>query len=248
MASKLCRIPWACWFLLTWGSSLLAASTEDAELARQIAAAEVPVERIAGPSRAPVVALLKQPCVYARGPVEAFPCTPAVYEWLLDRPDLVARAWRALGATCAAVERRPDGSFCGKEQAGGEARWAIALKEPGRRIWYVEGNGRPLPLTPKVSGRAVVVLYYQEVKGLDGRTGVRHRTEIFAQCDDRPAAWVAKLFGASAEQVAGKTLQQIELFYSAMTWHVCEHPAWAKSALGALTPEERRLLESLKPD
>src|SRR5437763_5869 len=83
-------------------------------------------------------------------------------------------------STLRSAEGQADGGFLGKDGIGGELRWQTIHSEPGRRIWYAEGFGRAVPLLPALSLRAVVLLRYQEVRGDDGRFGIRHRVEVFA--------------------------------------------------------------------
>lgn len=220
---------------------------DDENLLARAAAAQVPVDRVAAGMRDKVAALLKDHALYCRGPVEAFPCRPGVYQWLLDHPQWGFRAWRALGAQCATVEHKEDGWFVGIDPQGSELRWQPVLQEPGRRLWYVEGIGRLAPLTPSVSMKALVSLRYQEVVGVDGRTGIRHRAEVFAQFEEKTIAWLARLTGATADGAAGKAIEQVELFFSGMAWYVSEHPVWAKRVfppLDTARPEEKPALES----
>jgi hypothetical protein len=145
---------------------------------------------------------------------------------LLDHPHWGFRAWEALGAKCASVERKDDGSFRGVDQQGSELRWQSVVSVPGKRVWYAEGVGRPMPLVPPVSLRAVLLLTYHEVIGPSGRVGIRHRAELFAQFDGKTANLVAKLSGLPADLAAKKTVEQVELFFSGMAWYLSENPAW----------------------
>jgi hypothetical protein len=219
---------------------------EDEDFARKLSAAQVPVERFPEPVRSKVAELLQPSSVFGRGPVEVFPCRPFVYAWLLDNPHAGVRAWQSLKATKVTLERQADGSFVGRDGQGGELRWQTILAEPGRRIWLIEGAGRLLPLTPPVAMRALLILRYQEVKGTDGRVGVRHRCEVFAQSDAKTLAALGKLFGMPPETAARKTLEQVELFFSGMAWYLTEHPGWAQTALrppAGAPPEESRQVE-----
>ena len=220
---------------------------EDENPIARASAEQIPLEKISPGMRDKVAGLLKDHALYCRGPVEAFPCRPGVYQWLLDNPQWGFRAWRALGAQCATVEHKDDGWFVGVDPQGSELRWQTVLNEPGRRLCYVEGTGRLAPLTPTVTMKAVVFLRYQEVVGVDGRTGIRHRAELFAQFEERTVAWLAKLTGFTASSTAGKAMEQVELFFSGMAWYVSEHPIWAKRvfpANDAARPDEKQAMET----
>jgi hypothetical protein len=226
-------------------SSVQAGGMTEAEATQKIAAAQVPYAHLPEPLRSKVATLLEKPTLYTRGPVEAFPCRPAFYVWLLDRPHLVSRAWKALGAQCAPIEATGNGSFVARHPTSGELRWQEIFKEPGQQIWYAEGTGRPALLMPVMSLRAIILLQYEPVHGADGRVGIRHRTELFAQFDAPAAQWVSRMWGQSSETMARKMLEQVEIFFSGIAWYLSEYPRCTANLGWELWPEEARELEAL---
>lgn len=202
------------------------------EVHRQISAAQVPLEKLEPQLRTRVADLLQKAPLFARGPVESFPCRPTVYHQILDNPDWVIHCWRVLGACKATVVRQPDGTFLGKDNYGSQLRWQPLSLEQGRRIWYVEGAGRPAPLMPMVQLKAIVLLRFQTVQGEDGRVGIRHRVEMFAQYDGKAVDLLSKLGGMTADSAGQKVLEQVGLFYSGMAWYLSEHPNWGQQVLG----------------
>lgn len=225
---------------LAIGSTLASAALESApaemsesqEIAARISASTFPLEQVPEAFRAKVEGVLKQPTTYARGPIEAFPCEPKVYAWLLDHPHHGFRAWKALGVKCATVEQRGEGVFHGVDPWGSEMTCHEILREPNRRAWFAEGTAKPAPIGPSVPIRAVVLIRYHDVVGADGRVGVRHRAEVFAQYDaGRAAKLVSRLWGLTNEAVTRKAAEQIELFFSGLAWYISEHPEWPPTAL-----------------
>lgn len=232
--------------LLVPNRSVPAELSEAEEAAARITAAAFPYDQVPDALRAKVEAVLKQPTTYARGPIEAFPCQPKVYAWLLDHPHQGFRAWKALGVKCAAVEQRGDGIFHGVDPLGSEMTCYEILREPNRRVWYAEGMAKPAPIGPSVPIRAVVLLRYHDVVGADGRLGVRHRAEVFAQYDaGRAAKLVSRLWGLSNETVTRKAAEQIEMFFSGLAWYISEHPEWPPTALKADKKTSARDLEQI---
>lgn len=203
----------------------------DNEVVRQLCAAQVPLEKLEPQLRARVGDLLQNAPLFVHGPVESFPCRPAVYQQLLDNPEWVIHCWRLLGACKANISRQPNGTFAGKDTHGSEVRWQPLSREAGRRVWYVEGSGRPAPLLPMVQLKAVVLLRFQTVQGEDGRIGIRHRVDMFAQYDGKAVELLRKLSGTSAESVGKKVLEQVGLFYSGMAWYLSEHPGWGQQVI-----------------
>src|SRR5262249_61950865 len=84
-------------------------------------------------ARERVRAVIDQPTVAARGPVEVFTCQPATYRWLMDHPDQAVRLWRRLGAKGTDVREQGGGRFGWVDDEGGEGRWDCVGEGPGRR-------------------------------------------------------------------------------------------------------------------
>ncbi len=233
---------------LVWAIAASPTVAEERCSAPNTSGGQIALDQVPKDLRGKVAQVLKQPSLQTSGPVEAFPCRAAVYTWLLDHPHWVMRAWQAAGAKCANVERQADGSFAGIDELGSELRWRVVINEPGRRVWYAEGSGRPLPLVPAVSLRALVTLRYEEVTGPDGRAGIRQRSEVIALFDSKAANLAARIWGMSTENAARQALEQINLFFAGMAWYLSEHPKWAMTALhptGKLKSEELREVEPL---
>jgi hypothetical protein len=222
---------------------------DEMEIARRITAAQVPIEKLPASHQKRVTDLLDQSSsIYSRGSSAAFPCAPAVYKWLVDNPHWGFRAWKALGSKCATLERNADGTFVGKDTTGSEFKLELLYNEAGRRIWYAEGMARPTPISTPLQVRAVLLLRFQEVTGVDGRVGVRQRAELFTQVDTKASSILGKLWGMSAESLNRKAVEQVDVFFSGMSWYISEHPDWAKTHLQptkASQPEEARQLEEL---
>jgi hypothetical protein len=258
MNHLLCRACLASALLLASTVALRAGLSEEDEMAAKVTAAQFPIDQVPVPLRPKVEALLRQPTAYCRGPIEAFPCQPPVYAWLLDHPHLGFRAWKALGVKCATVEQKEDGSFHGVDPLGSELRWHEVLREPHRRVWYAEGQAKPAPLTPSVPIKVLLLLRHHEVVGADGRIGVRHRAELFAQFDTSKASkLISRLWGLTTETAAKKAAEQVELFFSGLAWYMTEHPDWVQTTFAptrkttALEAQQvdalLRLLASLPP-
>ncbi len=254
-----------CWVLAAWLALALggtswsadpgatkdarhAQDAQDAEFAQRVAAAQITLDMLDEPLRGKVARLLRQPAIYSRSQARAFPARPFVYQWLLDNPHLAARAWQGLGAKCATIEKKSEGVFTGADPAGGSVRWQRLCEQPGWRAWYAEGTGRPTPFTPAVSMRALVMLNYQEVRGGDGRVGIRHQIEVLSQFEGKTTGLLAKLSSVAFDQSARKTLEQVDLFFSGMAWYLSTNAGSARKLLSfpaSESPDDAREVEML---
>jgi hypothetical protein len=58
-----------------------------------------------------------------------------------------------------------------------------------------------------------------------------HQAELYLYTDSKAAAIVARLVGASAPRLGAQYVAQLEMFYSALSWYVEQHPKQAEALL-----------------
>lgn len=208
-------------------------AAEPVALPAPLGAAPLPLDAVAELTRARVQAVFDKPTLRSRGPIESFTCQPAIYDWLLDHPDLAVRLWRLLGAKCADILPEGGDRFLWKDGQS-NVRWDTVLKQPGLRIWYAEGEVRPGLLLPSVPVKAVAVLRYSEGKDSAGRVALRHQVELTLHTDSHAVALVTRMLGASAPRVAEQYVGQIEVFYAALAWYLDQHPRHAEALFAQL--------------
>lgn len=196
--------------------------------------APVPLERLPAAVREAVRQTLVQPTYHARGPAECFICEPAHYHWFLDHPDRAVVAWRRLGAKCIDIEDRGNGRFGWSDPQGSDVTWTTVYQDAHMRVWYAEGRVRPGSLLPYLPVRAVVVLRYAEEYDQTGQSFLRHQAELLLHTDSKTAAVVAKLVGVSAPRLGEQYVAQLEMFYSALSWYLGQHPRQADVLLSGV--------------
>ena len=81
--------------------------------------------------------------------------------------------------------------------------------------------------------------------GLPGRRVrsalIRHQADVFLQTDNKTAALITRLLGASGPRLAERGVAQMEMFFSALVWYLDHHPERAEALqLGEVFPEPRR--------
>ena len=190
-----------------------------------------------------VRAVVEQPTLAARGPLEMFTCQPSMYHWLLDHPDQAVKLWRRLGAKCIEIQDVGGGAFAWKEGVN-DVRWEVVLDGPNRRVWYAEGQVKPGLLIPAVPVKALLALDYTEGKDGAGRSAVRHQMQLVLHTDSKVMALAARMMGDSAPKTAEKFLAQQQMFFAAMAWFLDQHPDKAEKMLSTLQqpdPPDSRL-------
>lgn len=190
--------------------------------------APLPLDDMTPEMREHVRAVLDRPTLRSHGPVEAFTCQPIVYDWLLDHPELAVRLWRLLGARCADILLEGENRYLWKDGQS-KIHWDTALKGPGLRIWYAEGEVHPGVLLPHAPVKAVAVLRYMEIHDSAGKPAIRHQVEMILHTDSHAVALAARILGASVPHLAEQFVGQIEMFYGALAWYLEQHPRHAEA-------------------
>ncbi len=232
--------------LVVLAAPSLALSEADIDLvAKQSAIAQIPLDKLSDTLRTKVTKVIGSAQMFERSKHESFPCHPEIYRWLLESPDASLFAWKKLGATKASITRLDNGTFLGSDGNGGELRCQLIAADAGTRIWFAEGSGRIGPLLPTMTIRALVFLHFQDVKGTDGRTGIKHRIQILVHYDS--TTLVNKITNMTADSAGKKAVQQLELFFSGMAWYASEHSNWCRNTFNqwASTPEAKARTQAL---
>ncbi|HEV3256046.1 MAG TPA: hypothetical protein VG013_04135 [Gemmataceae bacterium] len=222
-------------------AGMLWASAATAQEAPELAwnSEPVPLAQIPATVRDHVRQTLERPTYTARGPAESFLCRPAMYHWFLEHPDRAVGAWRRLGARCVDIQDRGDGRFGWSDELGSDVHWDTVYRGPRMRVWYAEGRVKPGKLVPTLPVRAVVVLHYSEDRDNNSRAVMTQQAELFLHTDSKTAAVVARLVGASAPKLGAQYVAQLELFYSALSWYMEQHPKQAEALLSDSPPSEQ---------
>jgi len=79
--------------------------------------------------------------------------------------------------------------------------------------------------------QAVVILRFAESRDADGQPVMRHQAEVVLRTDSRAMSLATRLFGTSAPRMAEQYVSQVEMFFSALSWYLGQHPERAQSLL-----------------
>jgi len=192
----------------------------------------IPVQELSARQEA-VQQILRDPTLVARGPAEKFACKPEHYYFFLEHPDRAVTAWRKLGAKCVAITDRGSGQFGWGDEFGSDLSWETVHHDPNMRIWYAHGKVRPAPLLPLVNVELVLVMHHAETPSASG-SAIEHHAELFLHTDSKTALLFARLMGTSTTKAAEQGLTQLQLFFSALSWYLDQHPDRAEKLMREL--------------
>jgi hypothetical protein len=191
----------------------------------------IPIQELAGPQDK-IRFVVQNPTLSIQGPVERFACNPDHYHWFVEHPDLAVLAWRQLGAKCVAINDLGSGQFGWADDLGSTVTWQTVFRDAGRRVWYAHGNVRPGLMLPMVPVEVVLVLHHREYESNQGKKVVEHYSDLYLYTDSKTATVFARIMGTSTHRLAEQGLHQLQLFFSALSWYIDQHPQRAESLLG----------------
>ena len=212
-----------------------AADTDDPRSARPArwTSAQLPLNEMAPAVRDRVRFVVDNPALASQGPLETFRCDPRVYQFYLDHPDRAVAAWRLLGARVVDIAERSPGRFGWSDGDDSDVTWVTAYQNDQMRIWYARGLVKPGHLVPLVPFEAVMLLRHAVGQDATGRPLVRHQVDLMVHTDSRGAQVVAKVLGTAAPRLAEQYLGQVEMFFSALSGYIADHPDRADELLAA---------------
>src|SRR5262245_53173117 len=224
------RIPLCCLVALACSTVTLAQGPRAAESPQfrtktstsAAAARLVPLDTLPPALREKVKKTITQPTLVTHAPVEEFDASPAMYEWLMEHPDRAAAAWQRLGVNCQPIADRGKGLFGWSDDHGSDVSWSIVSRSPTCRIWYAEGQVKVSPRAPMIPVRSVVIIRYELPNQPNGK--IRHEIDAFCWADSRIATMAYRMFGQTADRMAGEAAEQLQLFFSSISKYVAEHP------------------------
>jgi hypothetical protein len=205
----------------TWANEGLPAVGKTASLSP---ASKIALEQIASPRREQVKDVIERALLSARGPGETFACQSEHYLWFLDHPDRAVIAWRRLGARCVSIVPRGQNAFSWTDDNGSEVIWETVLRTANQRVWYADGKVKAGPLLPAIPVKAVVVLRYHQGATDEGTSTVTQQATIYIHTDSKSLTVVTKLLGNSAQRLVESGMEQLQLFFSGVSWYMQRHP------------------------
>jgi hypothetical protein len=180
---------------------------------------QVPLDGLPADLRAGIQAVLDQPTLGAKAPIETFNARASTYRWLLEHPGEGVKLWRLLGARVTDINDR-NGTYYWKDGQGTDMHWRIVYRDGSTQAWFAEGKAKPTFLLPASPFRAFVVLKYTIGTDLNDRPAIRHQVHFLLRCDSRAMALAARILGASAPRLAEQYLGQLQLFYGGLAWYL----------------------------
>ncbi|HEV3005631.1 MAG TPA: hypothetical protein VGX78_14290 [Pirellulales bacterium] len=216
--------------------------------AREDAVRAIPYAKLGRSARAKVSNVLSATTLYRRMPSQRVDCDPALFEFVIEHPDLIVNIWQILGISEVTVDRLDQNRFEADDKAGTLGHIDFLHKSPTLHLLLAEGAyegplfGRP------VRGKVLLLIRSSEAGQADGRKFVRCRLDAFLQLDNLGAGMLAKTFQPLVGAAADHNFQETVKFLGALNRAAEANPAAMRKMaekLEHVEPDDREEFSAL---
>jgi hypothetical protein len=169
--------------------------------AYQEAIAVLPMDELTEAARAKIKAVVEQPTIYRRMPVEVIDCDPELYLFLVRYPEIVVNMWQLMGVTRVRVRRTAPYVFEANDGAGTQSTVELVYGNRDKHLWHATGYYEGPLFRRRVNGTCVLLLQSGYSQSAGGRMLISTRLDMFVALENVGAEFVAK----TLHPLVGKT-------------------------------------------
>jgi len=180
----------ACW--LYGSTAATAASTQNCTVAAEQGGVQFPVDKLDASSRCRIGAVVNGYTTSGQiGPAQT-PVTSQLYEYLLDRPPLIASLTERLGLGAYQFTTREQNQFWIDDGDGTQGLLTLVYQDPTHRIYHIDGyhEGQVFPM---VRAKAAVFMHITPATTSDGYPAVQTSLMAYTKLDDSLLAGLVRI-------------------------------------------------------
>lgn len=197
----------AAYGLLCTGSAAAAQSVQECTFAEEQGGVVFPVKQLDAGSRCLISTVLDNPTTAGLfGPIRT-PVTIQLYDYLLDRPPLIAALAERLGLGTYQFTRRDLNQYWVNDGDGSQGLLTLLYRDHSHRIYHIEGyhQGRIFPI---VRAKAIAFMHITPVTTDDGYPAVQTLLMAYAKLDDALVAGLVRLLKPLVGDVVTRKLSR----------------------------------------
>jgi len=179
-----------CW--LFGSTAATASSTHDCTVAAEQGGVLFPVDKLDASSRCRIGAVITGYTTTGHvGPAQT-PVTHQLYEYLLDRPPLIATLTERLGLGTYQFTTREQNQFWINDGDGTQGLLALVYQDATHRIYHIDGyhEGQAFPM---VRAKAAVFMHITPIMTPDGYPAVQTSITAYTKLDDSLLAGLVRV-------------------------------------------------------
>lgn len=178
----------ACWL----AGPATAAPEPDCAVPAEQGGVLFPVDRLDASARCRIGAVINDYTTSGQvGPIQT-PVTPQLYEYLLDRPPLIAALTDRLGLGAYQFTERGPNQYWVNDGEGTQGLLTLVLQDSAHRIYHIDGfhEGQVFPM---VRAKAAVFMHLTPVTSRDGYPAVQTSLMAYTRLDDSILAGLVRI-------------------------------------------------------
>jgi len=210
---------------------------------------EIPADRLDADSRCRLAAILDHPDSSAVLGPDRTPIALAFYEYLLDRPLLVAALLERLGMGRSRIQGRGHQQYWFDDGEGADGMVRLLYQDRQRRLYYIEGRQRSRFL-PDIEAATAVVMHVTAVAGSD-RESAQTKMQAYTRFKDGVVTDLLRLFRPLITGPVTRALSKAFTLTHRLGEAIAQDPARVRRAaesLPAETGQDRDALLALLDD
>jgi hypothetical protein len=181
---------------------------------REEAIQSLPLDELTPEVRQRVIAVVSDPSIYRRLPVEIIDCDPEMYLFLLRHPEVVVNVWDLMGVTKIQMGRTGPFSFTASDGMGTDSTVELVYGSNDTHVFLGQGVHHGRLFGKPLRGECVLLLKTGYVNTAEGHVHVTNRMDMFLRTDraalDAIAKTIHPLFGRTIDTNFSQTVQFLE--------------------------------------
>ena len=227
-----------CW--VAGAGSVAAAARECGNGQQQPADAEeaarsIPYDKLPADARAKIKAVVQNPSLFRRVPVQVIDCDPDLYLFLVRHPEVVVNIWQVMGISKVTLERTGPDTYKGNDAAGTSGTVRLCYSNHDTQVLYAEGAYEGPMFPQPVQAQCVMVLRAGYVQETNGRYYITNRLDTFIHIDHVGLDLVAKTFSPLVTKTVDINFRETAAFVSVVSRTAAVNPQGIRRLAGKLT-------------
>lgn len=191
---------------------------------RQIAARQVPLQRLPAALAPEVRAVLESPSFFRRMPTQQIDCDPEMFTFLVRRPEVMVNIWDLMGITKVTAHRTAPHSFFANDGMGTACKCDLIYSDAQTHVYMGTGEYAGSMTPRNVTGRCVCVLHTESRPGPNGRPEIVGTMDVFLKLDNFGADLLTRTIGPFVGKTADYNFMETAKFISQICQVCRQHP------------------------
>jgi hypothetical protein len=195
----------------------------------------IPFDKLPPDAAAKSRAVVQNPSLFRRVPVQVIDCDPNLYLFLVRHPEVVVNIWQVMGISKVTLERTGPDTYKGDDAAGTTGSVRLCYSNHDTQVLYAEGAYEGPMFPQPVKAQCVLVLRAGYVQETNGRYYITNRLDTFIHIDHVGLDLVAKTFSPLVTKTVDINFRETAAFVSVVSRTAAVNPQGMRRLAGKLT-------------